>query len=257
MRAFGRSSSDSGGARLGAEERDRGQCERQLNRAEQRQRGAKPQPKRLVEEERFARRMSKGRPAMLRGLAAARPSRRNGEGFIYPNLIEIGGFTVTSFGAMSFLAFVAGAWVTGIQLERRNLKAEHIWEILPWVALGGIVGAKLYYVALQWQDPVGALFSRGWLVWYGGFIGGALAYVWQLRRRELPMARMFDAIAPGLALSYALGRIGCFLVGDDYGLPTDSWVGVAFPNGADARRRRSRRPLDRCPLGGGVYAASQ
>jgi phosphatidylglycerol:prolipoprotein diacylglycerol transferase len=46
------------------------------------------------------------------------------------------------------------------------------------------------------------------------------------------MATMFDATAPALAIAYATGRVGCFLVGDDYGLPTNAWYGIAFPNGA-------------------------
>jgi phosphatidylglycerol:prolipoprotein diacylglycerol transferase len=69
-------------------------------------------------------------------------------------------------------------------------------------------------------------------VWYGGLIGGVLAYYLQIRAKKLPMALMYDAAAPALALAYAVGRMGCFLVGDDYGVPTDSWVGIAFPEGS-------------------------
>jgi phosphatidylglycerol:prolipoprotein diacylglycerol transferase len=53
-----------------------------------------------------------------------------------------------------------------------------------------------------------------------------------IRRRGQTVAEMADVVAPALALSYALGRLGCFLVGDDYGRPTDSWIGIAFPNGS-------------------------
>ncbi|HEX7118745.1 MAG TPA: prolipoprotein diacylglyceryl transferase [Longimicrobiales bacterium] len=155
---------------------------------------------------------------------------------MYPVFLEIGGFTITTFGVMMFLSFVVGAWVLSIQLERRGFDRDVAWDVLFWIAIGGIVGAKLYYLALHWQDlvadPVRELTGRGGLVWYGGLIGGVLAYYWQVRRRGLPVAPAFDATAPALMLSIAIGRVGCFLVGDDYGLPTDSWVGVAFPNGA-------------------------
>lgn len=155
---------------------------------------------------------------------------------MYPELFEVRGFVVTSFGLMMFLSFMSGAWIVSLQLRRRGLEPEFAWDVLVWVALGGIVGAKLYYLALHWQDvvadPVGQLTSRAGLVWYGGLIGGILAYLWQVRRHRLPTGAMFDATAPALGLAYAVGRIGCFLVGDDYGVPTGSWVGVAFPRGA-------------------------
>lgn len=154
---------------------------------------------------------------------------------MYPHLFTIGDFTVTSFGLMMFLSFVVGAWVLAKQFEKRDMDPEIAWDVLLWVALGGIVGAKLYYVALHpadlMADPLRALTNRGGLVWYGGFIGGVTAFWWQIRKRGLPPAPTFDAVAPSLAIGYAVGRMGCFLVGDDYGRPTDSWVGIAFPEG--------------------------
>lgn len=155
---------------------------------------------------------------------------------MYPTLIEIGDFEITTFGLMMFLSFISAAWLLAIQLERRGFSRDIAWDVLAWVAIGGIVGAKLYYLALHWQDlvadPVRQLASRGGLVWYGGLIGGVVTYYWQVRQRNLPVASLFDATAPALMFAYAVGRMGCFLVGDDYGLPTDSWVGIAFPQGA-------------------------
>ncbi len=155
---------------------------------------------------------------------------------MYPTLFRIGDFEVTTFGLMMFLAFIIGAWVLSKQLERRDLDPDLAWDVILWAAVGGILGAKLYYVGLHWEhlvaDPLGTLTSRAGLVWYGGFIGGVIAYFIFIKRRGLPMAKMFDATAPALAIAYATGRVGCFLVGDDYGLPTDAWYGIAFPDGA-------------------------
>ena len=67
--------------------------------------------------------------------------------------------------------------------------------------------------------------------WFGGLIGGVGAGIWMLRRRGIPMMAGLAAASPGLALGHAIGRIGCFLVGDDYGRPTDLPWGVAFPKG--------------------------
>jgi phosphatidylglycerol---prolipoprotein diacylglyceryl transferase len=154
---------------------------------------------------------------------------------MYPHLFTIGDFTVTSFGLMMFLSFVVGAWVLGRQFELRGLEPAAAWDMLLWIALGGILGAKLYYTALHYEalfeDPIRELTSRGGLVWYGGFIGGVAAFYWQVRKRQLPLGQAFDSAAPALAIAYAIGRLGCFLVGDDYGRPTDSWVGIAFPEG--------------------------
>ena len=155
---------------------------------------------------------------------------------MYPVLFEIGGFEVTSFGVLIFLSFLTGAWILSLQLERRGMDPEIAWEVLAATAIAGVIGAKLYYMGLHWRDfvadPMGELTSRAGLVWYGGLIGGVTAFYWQVKRRGLPVATTFDAAAPALGLAYAVGRVGCFLVGDDYGLPTDSGVGVAFPQGS-------------------------
>ena len=77
---------------------------------------------------------------------------------------------------------------------------------------------------------------RGGLVWYGGLILSTTLIVFRARQIGQGLGRLFDAIAPAAAAGYAIGRIGCFLVGDDYGRPTDSWVGIAFPNGRPPSR---------------------
>jgi len=155
---------------------------------------------------------------------------------MYPILFTIFGVEITSFGVMMFLSFLGGAFVLSRQLKQRGFDPEIAWDFLLWIALGGILGAKLYYNALHFEDlkadPIGELTNRAGLVWYGGLIGGVLAYWWQVRKHKLPLGPLFDAAAPALFLAYAIGRMGCFLVGDDYGLPTDHPIGVAFPEGA-------------------------
>ncbi|MEJ2184491.1 MAG: prolipoprotein diacylglyceryl transferase [Gemmatimonadota bacterium] len=155
---------------------------------------------------------------------------------MHPTLFRIGNFEVTTFGLMMFLAFIVGSWILSLQLKRRDLDPDIAWDAILWIAVGGIFGAKAYYIALHVPDlmanPVRELTSRGGLVWYGGFIGGVTAYYLYIRRHKLPLAHMFDATAPALAIAYATGRVGCFLVGDDYGLPTHAWYGIAFPKGS-------------------------
>jgi len=156
--------------------------------------------------------------------------------FYFPDWLPVlGGQPVTSFGVMMFLAFLTGGIVLRKELERGGYDGEKAWDLVFMAVIGGILGAKLYYVFLNFDrlqaEGLSFLFSRGGMVWYGGFILAAAMVLWQARRDGLPLARVMDFSAPALALAYAVGRIGCFLVGDDWGRPTDSWVGIAFPNG--------------------------
>jgi phosphatidylglycerol---prolipoprotein diacylglyceryl transferase len=155
---------------------------------------------------------------------------------MYPVLFRIGNFEITSFGLMMFLSFVGGSWILGKMLKKYGFSSDLAWDMLAWIAIGGILGAKVYYLALHWQDvaanPLREILSRGGLVWYGGLIGGVTAYYLQIRKRKLPVAVMYDATAPALLFAYAIGRMGCFLVGDDYGVSTNAWYGIAFPEGS-------------------------
>ncbi|MEO8035330.1 MAG: prolipoprotein diacylglyceryl transferase [Acidobacteriota bacterium] len=149
---------------------------------------------------------------------------------MYPTLLKFGSFEITTFGLMMFLAFVVGGWVLNRQFRSYGLSEEIASSIVMAAAIGGIVGAKIYYAILyrSWHE----LFTRAGLVWYGGLIGGVIACSWVILRNRVDYLLVADAAAPALAIGYALGRIGCFLVGDDYGAPTDGWFGVAFPKGS-------------------------
>jgi phosphatidylglycerol:prolipoprotein diacylglycerol transferase len=148
---------------------------------------------------------------------------------VYPLVFRIGSFEITGFGILMMLAFVVGGWLVTLELRRRKWNEEFAADIVVGAVVGGIVGAKLWYVALT-RDP-GALLSRGGLVWYGGFIGGVLAVIFQCWRRKVPLRVGSQLVAPALAAAYAVGRVGCFVVGDDYGRPTDLPWGVKFPQG--------------------------
>jgi phosphatidylglycerol:prolipoprotein diacylglycerol transferase len=165
---------------------------------------------------------------------------------LYPTLFRLpewipilGGAEITTFGVMMFLAFLSAGFVHRREMERVGLDSEKTWDLLFTAVVGGIVGAKLYYVFLNYdrlvQDPM-FLFSRGGLVWYGGFLLAALLVILHIRRLKLPLPTMADLAAPSIAIAYAVGRVGCFLVGDDYGRPTDSWVGIRFPEGSPPSR---------------------
>jgi len=145
-------------------------------------------------------------------------------------LFRIGPIAISPFGVMLVAAFFAAYWQLARGLSRMGAGgADEASSLVVAGGLGGIVGAKVYYAILH-GDPK-LLFERYGLVWYGGFLLGTAAVLWTMRRRRLPAWTTVDAAAPALALGYGIGRIGCFLVGDDYGRPTDLPWGIAFPNG--------------------------
>ena len=146
-----------------------------------------------------------------------------------PLIIDVFGFTITGYGLMMMVGFLAGGWVMQKELRRRQLNPEYSADIVVAAVIGGIIGAKLWYVALT-GDPR-ALLSRGGRVWYGGFLGGFTAVVLQGLWKKVPTRFTMELTAPALALGYALGRFGCFLVQDDYGMPTTLPWGMKFPQG--------------------------
>ena len=148
---------------------------------------------------------------------------------VYPFNIQLGPLQVTGYGIMMMVGFLVGGWLIGLELQRRRLNRDYASDIVFAALIGGVVGAKLWYVVLT-KDP-GALFSRGGLVWYGGFLGGVVAVLLNGWRLGVPARWTIQITAPALAAAYAIGRVGCFLVGDDYGGPTDLPWGVAFPEG--------------------------
>ena len=158
---------------------------------------------------------------------------------MWPTLIKIGSFEVTTFGLLMFIAFAVAAWVLSRQFRQYGLNEETASSMTLAAAIGGILGAKIYY-AILYHD-VHLLFSRSGLVFYGGLIGGLICVSWVVVHNKIPYLIGADCVAPALAIGYAFGRLGCFMVGDDYGRPTNSWVGIAFPKGAPPTTAQSLR----------------
>lgn len=151
---------------------------------------------------------------------------------MYPTLFRIGQFEVTSFGAMVAVASLVGLWLFGRELRSSRLPEDASTGALLGV-IAGLAGAKLLWVfEHSGEEPfLSLLTSRGGLSWFGGLfagVGAALAY---FRWRGWRIIPIVAAATPALAVGHLLGRIGCFLVGDDYGRPTSLPWGVSFPQG--------------------------
>jgi phosphatidylglycerol:prolipoprotein diacylglycerol transferase len=148
---------------------------------------------------------------------------------VYPLVFNIGPLEVTGFGIMMMLGFFAAGWVIQKALADRGLNGAYAEYIIIAGVVGGILGAKLWYVALH--PNTGALLSRGGLVWYGGFVGGTVAILVNGWRLHVPTRLTMELAAPAVAVGHAVGRVGCFVVQDDYGVPTSLPWGLRFPNG--------------------------
>jgi len=151
---------------------------------------------------------------------------------MYPVLFRIGSFEITSFGVMVAMGAALGILMLRRELIRSGVDGAKGVDAALVGVLGGLAGAKLLYVAEHWAEPLSAtLFSRGGMSWYGGLTGGVLAGVGMVVWQRMPLMTVLSAAAPALALGHAVGRIGCLLVGDDYGIPTSLPWGIAFPEG--------------------------
>jgi phosphatidylglycerol---prolipoprotein diacylglyceryl transferase len=151
---------------------------------------------------------------------------------LLPVLFRIGSLEITSFGVMVALGALAGLWVFRRELAHAKLPDAAL-DAAVYGLIGGLLGAKLLYVFEHLGE--GSFFSlfldRGGMSWFGGFVGGVLAGVATIRAKRWPMIAVLSAATPALAIGQMLGRVGCFLVGDDYGSPTSLPWGVAFPRG--------------------------
>ena len=152
-----------------------------------------------------------------------------------PVILEIGPIKIYSFGLMLVTAFYTCYFLLYSEMKRLKYDTEIASDIIFWAAVGGVLGAKVYYLLENLNrtlsDPIGMIFSGSGLVFIGGLIGSTLCVSMILNKRKLSWFVFADIIAPLIMIGYAIGRIGCFLVGDDYGLPSTLPWAVSFPDG--------------------------
>jgi phosphatidylglycerol:prolipoprotein diacylglycerol transferase len=156
---------------------------------------------------------------------------------------KLGPLTVHWYGICVALGFLAGLWTASRRARLEGISPERVFDLGPWLILGGIAGGRILYVMSYWNEefaahPFPAVFRiwEGGLVFYGGLIGATLGAMYYLHRKNLPMWKMADVLAPSVALGSAFGRIGCLMHGCCFGRvcsATLPWA-VQFPNGSPA-----------------------
>lgn len=152
-----------------------------------------------------------------------------------PELFKIGSLTIHSYGFFLALAFIVGMMVSYWYLRRKFLDAYVVFELVLGAAIGGIFGARLFYVIGHWSE----FSSRWWeafkfwnvqgLVFYGGLIFGILGAIVVIRLRKLSIGVVLDSGGLALPAALAVARIGCFMNGCCFGKTTSLPWGVTFP----------------------------
>lgn len=150
-------------------------------------------------------------------------------------LFHIGPLVVHSYGFMLAMAFVVGMFVSYGYLRNKFLDAYVVFELVLAAAVGGILGARIFYVVGHWRE-----FSSMWweifkfwnvqgLVFYGGLIFGILAATAVIRIRGLSIGTVLDSGGFAVPMALATARIGCFLNGCCYGKTSALPWAVTFP----------------------------
>jgi phosphatidylglycerol:prolipoprotein diacylglycerol transferase len=150
--------------------------------------------------------------------------------------IQLLGISIKTFGLTFALGFLACGLVVARLLRELGKPVDWAYEIVFAALIGGIVGARAYFVIEHFgqakNDLLGTVFSGTGLVWYGGAIGGAIGVIAWMRWRHALELTMLDMCATALALGYAIGRIGCQVSGDgDYGIRSTLPWAMGYPHG--------------------------
>ena len=160
---------------------------------------------------------------------------------MHPILFEIGPLTIRTYGLLLAVSFMVGIILALRRARARGLNQNKMINMSLLIMLAGIVGARIMYVIPHWNefsanplDIVSPFQSSGsigltGLTMYGGFIAAVLVSILYLRMNRLSVWKACDAFAPSIALGIGISRVGCFMNGCCFGLPTESVLGVVFP----------------------------
>jgi phosphatidylglycerol:prolipoprotein diacylglycerol transferase len=144
--------------------------------------------------------------------------------------VHVLGADIRLFGVCVLLAVIACLVVVGAGAAERGGPDRWALEGVVVGTVGGLAGARLYYVLEHGEGGIG----RGGLVWYGGVAGGTVAVLAYLALRKIPILLACDAAALALPVAQAIGRIGCQLAGDgDYGRPSGLPWAMGYPDGTE------------------------
>jgi phosphatidylglycerol---prolipoprotein diacylglyceryl transferase len=151
------------------------------------------------------------------------------------------GIPVFGYGFMMFIGFTSATVLAARRIKNVGLSSDVIWDLMMWILVPGLIGARVNYLAQNWQNVMGdkqgaqkllALVSLwdGGIVFYGCVIGGVIGLLAFCHRRKIDPIIVCDVIVPSLFVGVGFGRIGCFLYGCCYGHACSLPWAVRFPS---------------------------
>lgn len=156
---------------------------------------------------------------------------------MHPILFDLGFFQLPTYGPLMVTALVTAMLLAIRQGKVEGLDSGRLFDFSTWLIVVALVGAKVLMMVTDWRtywehpsEIISLSTLRAGGVFYGGFIAAVLFAWWYARVHDLPIWKVYDAYAPGIALGLGIGRLGCFAAGCDYGKPTASFLGVVFTN---------------------------
>ncbi|MFH1681127.1 MAG: prolipoprotein diacylglyceryl transferase [Candidatus Eisenbacteria bacterium] len=153
---------------------------------------------------------------------------------MFPVVFRIGSLPIRSYGVLIALSFAIGIALAVRRGRSRGIDPARITDLSIVILLASVAGARLFYILPYWEEFSAQPWSvfevwRGGLTMYGGLLGAILASAVFMRNKKMPFWRVSDVVAPSVALGLGITRIGCFLNGCCFGVPTASGWGVRFP----------------------------
>jgi phosphatidylglycerol:prolipoprotein diacylglycerol transferase len=169
---------------------------------------------------------------------------------MHPIFLRIGPLEIRYYGLMYVISFIVGYFLVRAMSKRKGLplKSEDILDIFLVTIPLGIIFARLYYVAFNWEFYRRAPWEipavwHGGLAIHGGLLGGVLGLLLSAKWKKVPFWSLADVAVPAVALGQVFGRIGNFLNGDAFGTPTTLPWGVVFPLDSPAGAAYPGQPL--------------
>jgi len=151
---------------------------------------------------------------------------------MFPIICKLGPLTIYTFGLMLATAVLVCTFLLNLDAKKAGLKSEIIFDLTFWLAISGLLGARIFYIILNLpyfiDNPFDVIMiQNGGLAWQGGLIfAGAFGVIF-VKKKGLNVPKILDLYAPYLALGQSIGRVGCFFNGCCYGKEV-TW-GLFFP----------------------------